>query len=90
MGIELHEEGNMKTGICAEDTTVHRMVVVWTGLETEQLEEGTVLEIQVAGHWIEAELERDPNGGWCWRDLETGWSLKRTDVAPVSVRKNDT
>ena len=47
----------MKTGICAEDTTVHRMVVVWTGLETEQLEEGTVLEIQVAGHWIEVELE---------------------------------
>ena len=57
MGIELHKEGNMKTGICAEDTTVHRMVVVWTGLETEQLEEGTVLEIQVAGHWIEVELE---------------------------------
>lgn len=80
----------MKTGICAEDTTVHRMVVVWTGLETEQLEEGTVLEIQVAGHWIEVELERDPDGGWSWRDLETGWSLKRTDVAPVSVRKNDT
>ena len=45
MGIELHEEGNMKTGICAEDTTVHRMVVVWTGLEAEQLEEGAVLEI---------------------------------------------
>lgn len=79
----------MKTGICAEDTTVHRMVVVWTGLETEQLEEGTVLEIQVAGHWIEVELERDPDGGWSWRDLETGWSLKRTDVAPVSVRKID-
>ena len=54
----------MKTGICAEDTTVHRMVVVWTGLEAEQLEEGTVLEIQVAGHWIEVELERDPDGGW--------------------------
>ena len=79
----------MKTGICAEDTTVHRMVVVWTGLEEEQLEEGTVLEIQVAGHWIEVELERDPDGGWHWRDLETGWSLKRTDVAPVSVRKID-
>ena len=87
MGIELHKEGNMKTGICAEDTTVHRMVVVWTGLETEQLEEGTVLEIQVAGHWIEVELERDPDGGW--RALETGWSLKRTDVAPASVRKID-
>ena len=79
----------MKTGICSEDTTVHRMVVVWTGLETEQLEEGAVLEIQVAGHWIEVELERDPDGGWSWRDLETGWSLKRTDVAPVSVRKID-
>ena len=89
MGIELHKEGNMKTGICAEDTTVHRMVVVWTGLETEQLEEGTVLEIQVAGHWIEVELERDPDGGWSWRDLETGWGLKRTDVAPASVRKID-
>ena len=45
--------------------------------------------IQVAGHWIEVELERDPDGGWSWRDLETGWSLKRTDVAPVSVRKID-
>ena len=63
----------MKTGICSEDTTIHCMVVVWTGLETEQLEEGTVLEIQVAGHWIEAELERDSVGGWCWRDLESGW-----------------
>lgn len=48
MGIELHEEGNMKTGICAEDTTVHRMVVVWTGLEAEQLEEGAVLERDLA------------------------------------------
>ena len=37
----------MKTGICAEDTTIHRMVVVWTGLETEQLEEGTVLELSL-------------------------------------------
>lgn len=79
----------MKIGICAEDTTSHCMVVVWTGLETEQLEEGTVLEIQVAGHWIEVELERGPDDGWSWRDLGTGWSLKRTDVAPVSVRKFD-
>lgn len=54
--IESLEKGNMKIGICAEDTTSHCMVVVWTGLETEQLEEGTVLEIQVAGHWIEVEL----------------------------------
>lgn len=89
MGIELHEEGNMKTGICAEDTTVHRMVVVWTGLETEQLEEGTVLEIQVAGHWIEVELERDPDGGWSWRDLESGWVLRRTNAAPIGVRKDN-
>lgn len=43
----------------------------------------------MAGHWIEVELEQDPDGGWSWRDMETGWSLKRTDVAPVSVRKID-
>lgn len=79
----------MKTGICSEDTTVHRMVVVWTGLETEQLEEGAVLEIQVAGHWIEVELERDPDGGWSWRDLESGWVLRRTNAAPVGVRKDN-
>ena len=79
----------MKTGICAEDTTVHRMVVVWTGLETEQLEEGTVLEIQVAGHWIKVELERDPDGGWSWRDLESGWVLRRTNAAPIAVRKDN-
>ena len=89
MGIELHEEGNMKTGICAEDTTVHRMVVVWTGLEAEQLEEGAVLEIQVAGHWIEVELERDPDGGWSWRDLESGWVLRRTNAAPIGGRKDN-
>lgn len=79
----------MKTGICAEDTTVHRMVVVWTGLEEEQLEEGTVLEIQVAGYWIEVELERDPDGGWSWRDLESGWVLRRTNAAPIGVRKDN-
>ena len=79
----------MKTGICSEDTTVHRMVVVWTGLETEQLEEGAVLEIQVAGHWIEVELERDPDGGWSWRDLESGWVLRRTNAAPIGVRKDN-
>lgn len=79
----------MKTGICSEDTTIHCMVVVWTGLETEQLEEGTVLEIQVAGHWIEAELERDPDGGWHWRDLESGWVLRRTNAAPIGVRKDN-
>lgn len=79
----------MKTGICAEDTTVHRMVVVWTGLETEQLEEGAVLEIQVAGHWIEVELGRDPDGGWSWRDLESGWVLRRTNAAPIGVRKDN-
>lgn len=79
----------MKTGICAEDTTAHRMVVVWTGLEAEQLEEGTVLEIQVAGHWIEVELERDPDGGWSWRDLESGWVLRRTNEAPIGVRKDN-
>lgn len=89
MDIELHEEENMKTGICAEDTTVHRMVVVWTGLEEEQLEEGTVLEIQVAGYWIEVELERDPDGGWSWRDLESGWVLRRTNAAPIGVRKDN-
>ena len=67
----------------------HNLTVVWTGLDTRELKEGEQLEIRVAGHWIEVELERDPDGGWSWRDLETGWSLKRTDVAPVSVRKID-
>lgn len=70
-------------------THVRNLTVVWTGLDAGELKEGEQLEIQVAGHWIEVELERDPDGGWSWRDLETGWSLKRTDVAPVSVRKID-
>ena len=59
------------------------------GLDAGELKEGEQLEIQVAGHWIEVELERDPDGGWSWRDLETGWSLKRTDVAPVSYTHLD-
>lgn len=79
----------MKLGLCAEDAVTHNLTVVWTGLDAGELKEGEQLEIQVAGHWIEVELERDPDGGWSWRDLETDWSLKRTDVAPVSVRKID-
>ena len=79
----------MKLGLCAEDAVTHNLTVVWTGLNAGELQEGEQLEIQVAGHWIEVELERDPDGGWSWRDLETGWSLKRTYVAPVSVRKID-
>lgn len=79
----------MKMGLCAEDAVTHNLTVVWTGLDTRELKEGEQLEIRVAGHWIEVELERDPDGSWSWRDLETGWSLKRTDVAPVSVRKID-
>lgn len=66
----------MKMGLCAEDAVTHNLTVVWTGLDTRELKEGEQLEIRVAGHWIEVELE-------------TGWSLKRTDVAPVSVRKID-
>jgi hypothetical protein len=88
MVIKSLKEGNVKIGIYAEDTTVHRMVVVWTGLETEQMEEGAVLEIQVAGHWIEAELERDSADEWCWRDLESGWALRRTNAVPIGVRKD--
>ena len=82
---ELKEAKMMKMGLCAEDAVTHNLTVVWTGLDTKELKEGEQLEIRVAGHWIEVELERDPDGGWSWRDLETGWSLKRTDVAPVSV-----
>lgn len=78
----------MKLGLCAEDAVTHNLTVVWTGLDAGELKEGEQLEIQVAGHWIEVELERDPDGGWSWRDLETGWSLKRTDVAPVSDPEN--
>ena len=77
----------MKMGLCVEDAVTHNLTVVWTGLVAGELKEGEQLEIQVAGHWIEVELERDSDGSWSWRDLETGWSLKRTDVAPVSVWK---
>lgn len=80
----------MKLGLCAEDAVTHNLTVVWTGLDTEELKEGEKLEVQVAGHWIEVELERDTDGNWSWRDLETGWSLKRTDILPVSVRKINT
>lgn len=78
----------MKLGLCAEDAVTHNLAVVWTGLDAGELKEGEQLEIQGAGHWIEVVLERDTDGGWSWR-LETGWNLKRTDVAPVSVRKID-
>ena len=54
-----------------------------------ELKEGEQLEIQVAGHWIEVELERDPDGGWSWRDLESGWVLRRTNAAPIGVRKDN-
>ena len=86
---ELKEAETMKQGLCSEDAVTHNLTVVWIGLDAGELKEGEQLEIQVAGHWIEVELERDPDGGWSWRDLETGWSLKRTDVSPVSVRKID-
>ena len=61
----------MKMGLCAEDAVTHNLTVVWTGLDTRELKEGEQLEIRVAGHWIEVELERDPDGGWSWRDPET-------------------
>ena len=79
----------MKLGLCAEDAVTHNLTVVWTGLDAGELKEGEQLEIQVAGHWIEAELERDSDGGWCWRDLESGWVLRRTNVAPIGVRKDN-
>ncbi len=66
----------MKLGLCAEDAVTHNLTVVWTGLDAGELKEGEQLEIQVAGHWIEVELERDPDGGWSWRDLETGGRVK--------------
>lgn len=62
----------MKIGLCAEDTGNHKIIVLWTGLETEQLEEGAVLEIRLAGHWVKARLERDPHEGWYWRGLQSG------------------
>ncbi len=49
----------MKVGLCAEDAVTHNLTVIWTGLETENLQEGDQLEIRVAG-------------GWRWFDLETG------------------
>ena len=79
----------MKVGLCAEDAVTHNLTVIWTGLETENLQEGDQLEIRVAGGWIKAELECDPAGGWRWFDLETGWSLKRDSVVPISVRRMD-
>lgn len=47
----------MKQGLCAVDAVTHNLTVVWTGLDTGELKEGEQLEIQVAGHWIAAELE---------------------------------
>ena len=77
----------MKVGLCAEDTGIHKMVVLWTGLETEQLEEGAELEIRLAGHWVGAKLEYDPQDGWCWRGLRSGWILLHSAISPISVRK---
>jgi hypothetical protein len=79
----------MKLGLCAEDAVTHNLAVVWTGLDAGELKEGEQLEIQVAGHWIEVVLERDPDGGWSWRDLESGWVLRRTNAAPIGVRKDN-
>ena len=42
----------MKMGLCAEDAVTHNLTVVWTGLDTRELEEGEQLEIRVAGHWL--------------------------------------
>ena len=69
----------MKIGLCAENTGSHKIIVLWTGLETEQLEEGAVLEIRLAGHWVKARLERDPHEGWYWH----------MSTALISVRKED-
>lgn len=79
----------MKVGLCAENTESKNLVVVWTGMESGELKEGDQLEIRVGGHWIEAELERNADGEWAWRDLEQGWLLKRRDILPYSVRKVD-
>lgn len=79
----------MKLGLCAEDAVTHNLAVVWTGLDAGELKEGEQLEIQVAGHWIEVVLERDPDGGWSWRGLESGWVLRRTNAAPIGVRKDN-
>ena len=38
----------MKMGLCAEDAVTHNLTVVWTGLDTRELEEGEQLEIRVA------------------------------------------
>lgn len=79
----------MKIGLCAENTGSHKIIVLWTGLETEQLEEGAVLEIRLAGHWVKARLERDPHEGWYWRGLQSGWILLHMSTALISVRKED-
>lgn len=53
----------MKLGLCAEDDVTHNLTVVWTGLDAGELKEREQMEIQVAGYWIEVELEREPDGG---------------------------
>lgn len=79
----------MKIGLCAEDTGNHKIIVLWTGLGTEQLEEGSELEIRLAGHWVKARLERDPHEGWYWRGLQSSWILLHMSTAFISVRKED-
>ena len=84
----MSDELKRKYGLCAEDAT-HKLFALWTGLDVAELKEGEQLEIQVAGRWIEAELEREPDGSWSWRDLMTGWKMKRTDAMAFGVRKEE-
>ena len=80
----MSDELKRKYGLCAEDAT-HKLFALWTGLDVAELKEGEQLEIR----WIEAELEREPDGSWSWRDLMTGWKMKRTDAMAFGVRKEE-